>query len=271
MHVLAVLPPSQLTHLKSVLEPIHQVTAVLTSGEMTEMARTRLIDAVLVDPGTTALLSVAEVVTFLRAFPSLPVIPYISMSARAMRAVSQLSSHGIAQVIIHRVDDSPPRLIDALRARQSDPLARMVLVRIEAYLARLSVSVRGGVELLFRDPHTFFTVGDLADAARVNPRTIYRQFAAAGLASPHVVVLCARLLRGYLWLRDPAHASSDVEHKLGFSSRQQFARALSRFTGTTPRAVRRRPDDARFVERVVLLLTTPAPADHVDPAAAQEG
>ena len=269
MHVLAVLPPPQLTHLKSVLEPAHQVTAVLTAVEMTEVARTRLIDAVLVDPGTVSLLSVSDVVAFLHAFPSLPVIPYTSMSASAMRAIAELAPHGIAQIIFHRVDDSPPRLLAALRARQADPLARAVLLRLERHLGHLSGRVRSGVEKLFREPQTFFTVRDLADSADVNVRTLYRQFELAGLASPSIVVHCARMLRGYLWLRDPAHASLDVVHKLGFSSRQQFARVLSRFTGTTPRAIRYRPDDERFVERVVMLLTTPAREDEHGPLGAR--
>ncbi|MBI2796610.1 MAG: helix-turn-helix transcriptional regulator [Gemmatimonadetes bacterium] len=231
---------------------------------MTEMARTRFIDSVLVDPGSPSMISVSDVVAFLHAFPSTPVIPYTSMSAAAMKAIGELAPHGIAQVLIHRIDDSPSRLLDALRARQADPLARAVLVRLGPQLAQLSGRVRPAVERLFREPHAFFGVADLADTAAVNVRTLYRQFEAAGLASPRMVVLCARMLRGYLWLREPAHASSDVVHKLGFSSRQQFSRVLSRFTGVTPREVQRRPDDDGFVGRVVALLSTSAPAADAD-------
>ena len=239
---------------------MHRVTAVLSSGELTEVVRTQLIDSVLVDPGSPSMMSVSDVVAFLHAFPSLPVIPYTSLSAAAMKAIGELAPHGIAQVLIHRVDDSPARLLYALRSRQVDPLARAVLLRLEPKLAQLSGRVRPAVERLFREPQAFFAVGDLADSAGVNVRTLYRQFETAGLASPRLVVLCARMLRGYLWLREPAHASSDVVHKLGFSSRQQFARVLSRLAGVTPREVQRRPDDERFAARMVALLATPAPA-----------
>ena len=259
MHVLAVLPPPQLNYLRSVLEPAHQVTAVLSAGEMTDMARTRLFDSVLVDTGSTAMLSVSDVIAFVRAFPSMPVIPYASLSPASMKAIGELAPHGIAQLLIHRVDDSPTRLLAALRSRQADPLSRGVLLRLEPKLAQLSGRVRPAVERLFREPHAFFSVADLADTAGVNVRTLYRQFESAGLAAPRLVVLCARLLRGYLWLREPVHAASDVVHKLGFSSRQQFSRMLSQFTGVTPREVQRRPDDERFVARIVALLTVPAP------------
>ena len=207
------------------------------------------------------MISVADVVAFLRAFPSLPVIPYTSMSTAAMQAISELAPHGISQVLLHRVDDSPTRLLAALRSREANPLARAVLSRLEPQLARLSARVRPVVQRLFRESHGCVSAAVLANAAGVSRRTLYRHFELAGLASPRTMLLGARLLLGYVLLREPAHAASDVEHKLDFCSRQQFSRVLSRFTGVTPRQVQHRPDDERFVARIVALLSTPAPND----------
>ena len=221
---------------------------------MTETARQRPFDVVLIDPAMSAVISVGEIIGFRRAFPSLPVIPYTSMSATAMRAIAELAPHGIARVILHRVDDSPQRLLDMLRARPTDVLTPRVLLLLDAELSRLTQRVRAGVLRLFDEPQAFYGVADLARAAGVNPRTLYRQFDVAGFAPVRSMVLGARLLRAYVWLRDPANTAQDVVRKLGFSSRQQFSRQLTRATGASPRVVRSLATDDLIVDRLVALM-----------------
>ena len=221
---------------------------------MTEVARRTAIDAVLLDPSMSAMLTVAEIICFRRAFPSLPVIPYTSMSAAAMRAIAELAPHGIARVILHRVDDSPQRLLDTLRSRPTDAVTPRVLRLLQPELAKLTRRVYSGVLQLFDEPQAFLGVPDLARAAGVTSRTLYRQFETAGLAPARSMVLGARLLRAYVWLRDPAHSAQDVVQKLGFSSRQQFSRQLARAIGTTPRAARSLVSDDLIVDRLVALV-----------------
>lgn len=249
------------------LEPAHRVTAVASSVEMTEAARQKAFDVVLIDPSMNAVISVGEIIGFRRAFPSLPVIPYTSMSASAMRAIAELAPHGISRVILHRVDDSPQRLLDVLRARPTDALTPRVLQLLDPQLSKLTQRVRTGVLRLFDEPQAFYGVSDLARAAGVNPRTLYRQFETAGLAPARRMVLGARLLRAYVWLRDPANSAQDVVRKLGFSSRQQFGRQLTKATGASPRIVRSLGSDDLIVDRLVALMrATPggAPDDAPD-------
>jgi AraC-like DNA-binding protein len=238
---------------------------------MTEVARQKAFDVVLIDPSMNAVISVGEIIGFRRAFPSLPVIPYTSMSASAMRAIAELAPHGISRVILHRVDDSPQRLLDMLRARPTDALTPRVLQLLDPELSRLTQRVRAGVLRLFDEPQAFYGVSDLARAAGVNPRTLYRQFETAGLGPARRMVLGARLLRAYVWLRDPANSAQDVVRKLGFSSRQQFGRQLTKATGASPRIVRGLGSDDLIVERLVALMrATPggapddAPDDHFE-------
>lgn len=263
---MAVLPPPQLTHLRSVLEPGHSVTAVASSVEMTEAAKRRAVDVVLIDPAMSAIISVGEIIAFRRSFPSLPIIPYTSMSASAMRAIADLAPHGISKVILHRVDDSPQRLLDMLRSRPMDALTPRVLALLDPELMRLSPKVRSGVMRLFEEPQAFLGVEDLARAAQVTSRTLYRQFDAAGLAPARRMVLGVRILRAYVWLRDPAGAAQDVVRKLGFSSRQQFSRQFTWATGLTARAVRAAAQDDLIVDRLVALMRArPGGADDDPP------
>ena len=236
------------------MEPAHRVTAVASSGEMTEVARRVAVDAVLLDPSMAAILSVAEIIGFRRAFPSLPVIPYTSMSAAAMRAIAELAPHGISRVILHRVDDSPQRLLDTLRSRPTDAITPRVLTLLQPELAKLARRVHAGVLQLFEEPQLFFGVTDLARATGVTARTLYRQFESAGLSPARSMVLGARLLRAYVWMRDPANSVQDVVRKLGFSSRQQFSRQLTRVTGASPRIARGLPSDDLIVDRLVALM-----------------
>lgn len=272
MHALVILPPPQLTHLCSVLQPAHRVTAVTSSVEMTEVARREAVDVVVIDPSMSGIITVPEIIGFRRAFPSLPLIPYTSMTAAAMRAVTELAPHGISSVMLYRVDDSAQRLLDVLRSRPTDSLTPRVLERLAPELARLTQRVRAGVLQLFQEPQSFRGVEDLARAAGVTSRTLYRQFEVAGFASARSMVLGARLLRAYVWLRDPANSAQDVVRKLGFSSRQQFGRQLMAATGASPRVLRSLASDAQIVDRLVALLTASlgdSPDDdemHVAPA-----
>ncbi len=234
---------------------------------MTEAGRKRAFDLVLIDPSMSAVISIGEIIGFRRAFPSIPVIPYTSMSASAMRAIAELAPHGISRVILHRVDDSPQRLLDMLHARPTDALTPRVLEMLDPELSRLTQRVRAGVHRLFDEPQAFYGVSDLAQAAGVNPRTLYRQFDTAGLAPARAMVLGARLLRAYVWLRDPANSAQDVVRKLGFSSRQQFGRQLTRVTGASARVVRSLSSDDLIVERLVALIRAAppgAPSDAID-------
>lgn len=263
MHVLALLPPPQLAHLRSVLGAEHRLTVFQSSVELTEFARRTFADVAVVDPGTPSLVTVEQLTSLMAALPSLPIVPYTSLTSVGMKAIADLAPYGISQVVLYRVDDAPPRFLDVLRTRSGDPLTAAVVGRLELALERLSGSVVVGVRKLFEQPHRFFSVYDLARAAGVTPRTLYRQFEIGGLATPRLVVLGARLLRAYVFLRDPAHMATDVVTKLGFSSRQQFGRVLSEVTGFTPRVVQRRPDDALFVDRLIAVLVPPpgAPRD----------
>ena len=114
---------------------------------------------------------------------------------------------------------------------------------------------------MFKRPGQFFGVPDLASAAQMPRRTVYRYFDTVGLASPRLVVTGARVLRAYSYMREPGHSLLDVATKLGYTQ-QQLRRSMVELVGQTPVRVRAAIDAQHFVGML---------ADHLYPRKGSTG
>ena len=72
---------------------------------------------------------------------------------------------------------------------------------------------------------------DLATAAGMNLRTLYRNLEPAGIFSARALVVSARLLRAYSFLQDPGRSIKDVAAKAGYHSPWQLSQQLRELTG----------------------------------------
>lgn len=214
-------------------------------------------DVAVVDPAADGTVRTAEIVSLVRHYPSLPVLIYTVLSPQTMRAVVELSGHGVNQVVLHRFDDEPRRLLATLEQQPGVTLSDALLDRLALPLAVLPASLVRAVEQLFRRPLGFSSADDLARVATMPLRTLYRVLEAAGLASPSTMVRTARLLRAYAYLRDSGHSVEDVAVKLGYSSRQLFGRHVRDAFGVAPIDLRRRVAPAECVARLAAVLTAP--------------
>jgi transcriptional regulator GlxA family with amidase domain len=161
--------------------------------------------------------------------------------------VVTLARHGVSQVVLHRFDDEPGRFRQLLARQPAEPLGDAVLAQLAPALGRLAPPLAQAVERLFRRPQHFFAAHDLAAAAGMTLRTVYRQLEAAGLASPRLLVVAARVLRGYAYMRDPGREIADVAASLGYSEPRIFTRHTYAAVGLQPRALRRRMEPDAFV------------------------
>lgn len=107
-------------------------------------------------------------------------------------------------------------------------------------------------------------MGDLAAAAGMNTRTLYRHLEPAGLTRPRMLVVSARLLRAYSYLRDPGRAIKDVARKAGYHSAWQLAQQMRELTGMTPRRARQALGAEEFVKRVASELRGSQPAAQLE-------
>jgi AraC-like DNA-binding protein len=116
--------------------------------------------------------------------------------------------------------DACERELAALRAGADE----RVLAQVERVVARAG----GG----------FHTLGEVARALHLSPRTLKRRLAAEG-ASFSDIVEHARRERALLLLRSHELSLEDVAERLGYSDVANFTRAFRRWTGATPGAYRR--------------------------------
>jgi transcriptional regulator GlxA family with amidase domain len=95
------------------------------------------------------------------------------------------------------------------------------------------------IDQLFRSPARFKNAQDVAAAADMTLRTLYRSLEAAGIFSAWTLVVSARLLRAYALLQDPGRSIKDVAANAGYHSPWQLSQQFRALTGQTTNQVRR--------------------------------
>ena len=238
MEVLALLPAPLLSHLRASVVRDHTLTVANDWGALHAVARRTPVDVAVVDPSVGGPAGAREVAELRGRNPSLPVVVYTALSPHALKAVVELARCGIEHVVLFQFDDDPRRLLDLLERLPGYALSERLLEELGPAIGALPAATARAVERLIKTPHRFFGAPDLAAAAGVSTRTLYRQLEAAGLASPRVVVQGARLLRAYAYLRDATYSAKDVAAKLGYSSPDVLVQQSREATGLTPAELR---------------------------------
>jgi len=253
LEVVAHLSPALLAHLRFVLREHHLAWAE-DWGSFDRLVRQTAADVAVVDPAAEGAVRTSEIVDLTRRYPSLPVVVYTALSAPSLRAIVELAKQGVHQVVLYRFDDDPRRFAELLEQQPGVALSDDLLGHLAAPLSTLPSSLARAVERMFQRPGRFAVAEDLAVAAGMPRRTLYRTLAVAGFASPSTLVRGARLLRAYAYLRDAGHSAEDVAAKLGYSSRQLFARHVREFFGVRPTDLRRSVQEADCVRRLARAL-----------------
>ena len=239
-----------LAHLRVVLGDRHTVHPVDGWDELDSVVRRSAVDIAVVDPGADGLVRTSEIRSLLDQYPTLPMVLYTQLSPLALKALVELAKHGTQQVVLHRFDDAPDKFRSVLERQPGSTLSSLILERLSEPMGALPGNLARAVERMFKRPGQFFGVPDLASAAQMPRRTVYRYFEVVGLASPRMVVSGARMLRAYSYMREPGHSLLDVARKLGYTQ-QQLRRSMVELVGQTPVRVRAAVDAEQFVGMLV--------------------
>lgn len=254
MEFVAHLPPPLLSHLRHVLGREHALATADGWGQLDHVIRRAPVDVAVLDPGADGVVRPDHVIEVVRRYPSLPIVIYTVLTPQSLRAVVELSNHGLHQVVLHRFDDEPRRFLEALEQQPGVSLSDALLDRLAEPLSALPTALVRAIERMYRRPGGFADASDLARAAAMPRRTLYRALEGAGFAPPSLVVRGARLLRAYAYLRDPGHMVDDVAAKLGYSNQQRFAGHVRETFGVTPRDLRRSVSAEDCVARLAAVL-----------------
>lgn len=239
MDVVALLPRLLLSHLRVVLGAEHLLTPVSAWNELQGVVARRPTDVVVADPIVTGVAHVEALEDLRRQFPSLPVVVYTQLAPASMKAIVRLAKVGVEHVILGRFDDEPRRFLELLESIPAHAMGDQMLRELAGPLSVLPVTVVRAVNQLFHSPARFKNAQDLADAAGMNLRTLYRNLEPAGIYSARALVVSARLLRAYSFLQDPGRSIKDVAAKAGYHSPWQLSQQLRELTGCTTEQVRR--------------------------------
>jgi AraC-like DNA-binding protein len=159
-----------------------------------------------------------EIARLHQHFPSLPLVIYTALALETAGVLLDLGRAGIRRVLFERFDDAPGGIRRMLRAELEQSASQVLIQQLIQALPGLPEPVRPALEAALRSPADCLTVSALARRAQITRRTCERSFARAGLPSPKIVMLLARLLYAHRLLLDPGYTVEDVALKLGYAS-----------------------------------------------------
>jgi len=252
--VAAFLPPRLLTHVKHVFAEEPEIFVASSWQELESFIRRKPVSVVILDPAADGTMNVGAVEGLLKRYPSLPLIAYVTLHAPQFKAVAQLGRLGLKEVVLHRFDDAPEGFRERAERVEGNALTHDVIEALRDRLAQLPRQLAVTVENLFEQPHRYTSALDLAMEAGVAIVSVYRNLDAAQLGSPKRLLIAAKVLRGFGYLRDPGYSVLDVSIKLGYKTARIFSQHWVSVFGLTPARVRTRLTDEAAIEGVMRWL-----------------
>ena len=232
--LLAAVPAERLFRLRS-LDPDQFVwEAASTWPEAVDAIRAKPVQMAVVDPLLGSATPRTHGIGRLRQFfPSLPLLVYTELAPATAGVLLELGRAGIRRVVIHRFEDAPGSLRNALLTELEQSASQQVIQGLGHLLRDLPVELRLALEGMLHAPGEGPTVTALADRARLTRRTCERWFTKVGLPSPRVVMVLTRLLYAHRLLLDPGYTVEDVALKLGYSKTKTLQMHLRAVFGLT--------------------------------------
>lgn len=208
--------------------------AVGTWPEAVEAIRAKPVEMAVVDPLLGSLTPRTHGIGRLRQFfPSLPLLVYTELAPATAGVLLELGRAGIRRVVVHRFEDAPGSLRNALMAELEQSASQQVIQGLGHILRDLPPELRLALEGMLHAPGDGPTVTALAERARLTRRTCERWFTKVGLPSPRVVMVLTRLLYAHRLLLDPGYTVEDVALKLGYSKTKTLQIHLRAVFGLT--------------------------------------
>jgi AraC-like DNA-binding protein len=256
MSVAAFLPPQLASHVRHFLADESELLIASSWQELESFIRRKPVNVVILDPAADGIVNVSAVAGLLKRYPSLPLIAYVTLHAPQFSAVAQLGRLGLKEVVLHRFDDEPEAFRDRVERLEGNTLTHGVLEALRGRLGLLPRQLTVAIEDLFESPHRYTSALDLAMETGLAIVSIYRNLDAAQLGSPKRLVIAAKVLRGFGYLRAPGYSVLDVSIKLGYKTPRVFAQHWEFVFGQTPARVRNRITEEAAIEAVLRWLRT---------------
>jgi len=219
--------------------------------ELESFIRRKPVTVVILDPAADGIMNVGAVAGLLKRYPSLPLIAYVTLHAPQFSAVAQLGRLGLKEVVLHRFDDEPEGFKERVERLEGNALTHDVIEALRTRLSQIPRQLSVTVENLFEQPHRYTSAFDLAMESGIAIVSVYRNLDSARLGSPKRLLIAAKVLRGFGYLRDPGYSVLDVSIKLGYKTARIFSQHWVSVFGETPARVRTRLTDEAAIAAVL--------------------
>jgi AraC-like DNA-binding protein len=249
--VAAFLPTRLLAHVKHVFAEEPELLIADNWQELESFIRRKPVTVVILDPAADGIMNVGAVAGLLKRYPSLPLIAYVTLHAPQFSAVAQLGRLGLKEVVLHRFDDEPEGFKERVERLEGNALTHDVIEALRTRLSQIPRQLSVTVENLFEQPHRYTSAFDLAMEAGIAIVSVYRNLDSARLGSPKRLLIAAKVLRGFGYLRDPGYSVLDVSIKLGYKTARIFSQHWVSVFGETPARVRTRLTDEAAIAAVL--------------------
>jgi AraC-like DNA-binding protein len=191
-----------------------------------------------VEPSTD--LQFADRVLELRtARPACTFVVYAVLRPDEFHVLLRLASAGIRDVVLSGFDDTHGRIESLLAEIASRHEFPVVAAALKPHMERLPVPLRRAITEMFQHPARFRSSNDVARAARMSQRAVFRHLGHAGFTSARKLIAAARLLLSYRLLCGQNRSVREVAARLGYASSDQLSHHLMELAGCTASELRR--------------------------------
>ena len=202
-----------------------------------ELAR---VTAIVIDHAMLGPAELSGLYALIKRHPCVPFIGLAELAPANLRIIALLANEGLAAVFVYPLSQSEKKrfceLIETLPARK---LAIEFLSVIEAAVGTLSPTLTAAVLDVFDRPKRYERATDIALQAEIVSRRLYRRFGSVCLGSPRKLLIAARMVHAYVYLRSGALTVEQVGERVGYQT-------LNTFVDHTREIFRCCPSELRF-------------------------
>lgn len=205
MNLVTLLPDAMLLRVRLALPPGYSLRAldrVEGPASLTSALDASPVNLIVLDPSDPrATPHIRQITHLLEHYNWVPCVVYTSLTPAGVASLPQLFRGGMQGLLLFGIDDGSSAIRELILRLTADAVAYLLLDALGRPLQTMPPPVAQAIRFLFAAPHRFPSVEDLASAAEISRRHLHRLVTDAGLTSPTQLLVVARVVRAYQFLR----------------------------------------------------------------------
>lgn len=239
--VVALLSENALRELKSVLTNDLGEIRCLNGNDSSDAPGNA--DAIFIEPAMVDA-STRSYSPELLAPGSVPWIGFVELAAKNFQTVFRYGRIGLTTWFVYPMARSESeRLRHFVITLQARRLAAHFVGALEASVGRLPHHLLNATLNCFEQPRRFDCASDLALQASVPRRCLYRNFDALHVGSPRKLLVAARIIHAYCYLRQQSLTVQEVADMVGYEKVETLVQHCQRILKCVPSALRAEPSE----------------------------